>query len=32
VSPAQTRLTDNSLVEASTSGWETKEETVRPEL
>jgi len=32
VSAHQTRLTDDSLVEASTSGWETKEETRRPEL
>ena len=32
ISPYQTRLTNDSLVEASTSGWETKEETRRPEL
>ena len=32
VSTYQTRLTDDSLVEASISSWETKEETSHPEL
>ena len=32
VSNRQTRLTDDTLVEASVEGWETKEDTRRPEL